>query len=689
MPYKTIDELPSGVKNNLPSHGANIYLNAFNSAKNSGKDDSSAAKIAWSAVENKFHKDKDGKWSPNAIHEYSMFINKAILDENGKMIWNATGSDTKKDSFDEKMSVPLFNSFMEQIKNGINLPIYLSLAHYPRLSGKGEAGIATDIYLDGDILKGKGYFNDSQLGVRVYNAVRKDRRDNVPQDKRVRISIGFYDQMHQHENGYVWKYESGVDCPECEKNPRGGKTYLKGILEHFAVTRVPVNKRTDIVAKSEGDMTTRYDDALSIVEDADLVADIEKSYSEEPVERSLIEKSDVGNAADIAQANPELATQDQPAWSSYNVLNGLPKEKLLKLFNHMLANGEIEDDDLSLLINQVFNQTSDRSKAKDDGDGPDKEPDNDEATGQTVTSQRSEKKKTLKVAGQNPESNPHNNIAGYTETSKASKDKTKNIAAGKSKTDEKETPSAQKSESDKGIHMESQVQNSAVEGEKSTNDTQPDTVKQLGMLEELLNLMRQLVARPASVATTGEVVSNAQEPQGEFNQPLPTSANDFTTQNNQSGPGSPTGPESAGTWDENSPLKGVVSSFSEALANTVNKSGNERLAAFQDAINQAGEQLKSVHASLAATETKPEGQNSNVESVVNQAVEAKMAPVLASLAELANIVRGLTVAKSDAVEKKEVPVMKSIVMNTQVPVAPKAMSIADIASRTTIGTLGK
>jgi hypothetical protein len=117
---------------------------------------------------------KDG----NLAH-FSMFINKARLDDSGKMLWDATGSDTEKDSFDENMSVKLFKSFLNHINDGINLPIYLSLAHYSRLGGKGEVGVATDVYIDGNVLKAKGYFNDNPLGTATYNSIREDIRNNV------------------------------------------------------------------------------------------------------------------------------------------------------------------------------------------------------------------------------------------------------------------------------------------------------------------------------------------------------------------------------------------------------------------------------------------------------------------------------------------------------------------------------
>lgn len=72
MPYKLNEELPSQVKNNLPSHAQDIYREAHNSAykeyadpeKRRGDDDqeSVAHKVAWSAVKQEYQKDEDGEW---------------------------------------------------------------------------------------------------------------------------------------------------------------------------------------------------------------------------------------------------------------------------------------------------------------------------------------------------------------------------------------------------------------------------------------------------------------------------------------------------------------------------------------------------------------------------------------------------------------------------------------------------
>jgi len=655
--------------------------------------------------------------SKENLVEFSMFISKANLDNNGKMLWAASGSDTKKDSFNENMSRQLFETFLSHINQGVNLPIYLSLAHYPRLSGKGEAGVATDVFIDGDILKAKGYFSNTPLGTKIYNSIRQDRRNNIAQDKRVRISIGFYDQMHSHSNGVIWEYKPGVvaSCSECEKNPKGGKTYLSGVLEHFAVTRVPVNTRTDIVAKSESEtMTTRYEDALSIVGDASIVDPIERAVQEERVEKSetnqtLITKADnpnpVGNAMDLQVPNLANVKPNNPTLSTYQVLSGLPKETLLQLFGKMESDGTLSTDAVSELVNYIMNNLTDRSNVEKADTGQWPTPLDSGMPGAKVSANKPEKKKKDIITGENAETAKLNNIAGHVEFSEAEKtketdmeNKSKNSKdTDKDPEDKNEGPETEP-ENDAEDKKEKKVKKSDVtDGGRSTNDTQPDTVKLIGAVEALVNAIGQLIARPASVATTGEKVENAKEPDGTSDLPLPTSAVDFTTSNNQIGPGTPiSGGAPNGSFDEASPIKGVVSDFSEAMKNAVSKSGNDRKVAFQEILNQTAGKMKELDAALDSQNqtVKSEGQiqQLNVEEVVNRIIDEKLIPIQAGQAEIKSLIQGLTLGKSNTVSTQkqlEVPQMKSIVNATGVPQVQKSqmMSIADIAHKTTIGTL--
>ena len=75
MVYKTIKDLPEGVRNSLPEHGQEIYKEAFNNAWTEYKDpgerrgnasrEETSHKVAWAAVKKGYHKDVSGKWARN------------------------------------------------------------------------------------------------------------------------------------------------------------------------------------------------------------------------------------------------------------------------------------------------------------------------------------------------------------------------------------------------------------------------------------------------------------------------------------------------------------------------------------------------------------------------------------------------------------------------------------------------
>lgn len=71
MPYHTLDQLPTSVKENLPKHAQEIYKEAFNSAWDEYADpekrrddagrEETAHKVAWAAVKQSYE-NKDGEW---------------------------------------------------------------------------------------------------------------------------------------------------------------------------------------------------------------------------------------------------------------------------------------------------------------------------------------------------------------------------------------------------------------------------------------------------------------------------------------------------------------------------------------------------------------------------------------------------------------------------------------------------
>ncbi|GED14326.1 cation transporter [Aneurinibacillus migulanus] len=62
MPYRSTSELPDSVKDNLPVHAQEIFKEAFNSATEEYDKEETAYKVAWSAVKQKYGKNKDGEW---------------------------------------------------------------------------------------------------------------------------------------------------------------------------------------------------------------------------------------------------------------------------------------------------------------------------------------------------------------------------------------------------------------------------------------------------------------------------------------------------------------------------------------------------------------------------------------------------------------------------------------------------
>ncbi len=76
MPYKSNQDLPDSVTNNLPSHAQDIYREAFNHAykeykdpskrKSYGSHEETAHKVAWATVKKKYTKGSDSNWHPKA-----------------------------------------------------------------------------------------------------------------------------------------------------------------------------------------------------------------------------------------------------------------------------------------------------------------------------------------------------------------------------------------------------------------------------------------------------------------------------------------------------------------------------------------------------------------------------------------------------------------------------------------------
>jgi hypothetical protein len=271
-------------------------------------------------------KDKD-----SALAEFSMAIVKANINSEGAMSWRAVCSDIYEDFYGEKMSKGLFEDFIRHIENNEPIPApfdsaisepewsggmpYLSIAHYKSGTGKKNVpGEPVKIFLDGKedkcALKSKGILYDNPLGKAIFKSLSKDLVEK--REDKIRISIGFLDLEHSHGDRYTFTRKSLTDkCPLC-KEGIGDKIYKKGHLVHLALTRVPANPRTDI--EVEKSMTTKLEDAKSIIEDEEVIKDLElKSMaedvlvikSEEPVAEAPVENTGVS----VSEPTNAVATQ--------------------------------------------------------------------------------------------------------------------------------------------------------------------------------------------------------------------------------------------------------------------------------------------------------------------------------------------------------------------------------------------
>jgi len=236
------------------------------------------------------------------VVEMSMRINKASYNksEDNPRRWTAIDSDTDDDLYAEKMSMELYQDFKSRIDNNIPVPEqfksvicehdwcggmpYLSIAHYKAGGDKKNVpGEVESLFIDGTRLKSKGTLHDNPLGRKTFDALVEDlykRKSGDMEHLPVRISIGFLDLEHKHRSAvggqeFTFTRKSiGEICPLCATGV-GGKIYTKGQLVHLAMTRVPVNPRTEMsVEKSMDEIQSKKQDAESIV--GDLAKELEE-----------------------------------------------------------------------------------------------------------------------------------------------------------------------------------------------------------------------------------------------------------------------------------------------------------------------------------------------------------------------------------------------------------------------------
>lgn len=246
--------------------------------------------------------------------EVSMVITKASLQPDGSMRWQAVTSDTSPDSTGEATSLALFQDWIQRVETGQTvdwLPSprkpFLGISHYSDLDGYGEAGITEKMYIDRNVFKAGGTFRrETPIGPALFEAVKGEAElaRKGPVEQPIRISAAWWDIEHSH-GPFIFTRKSLVDvCPMCARG-EGGKVYLKGQLDHFAATRVPINPRTSLALQEKSEMgTTRKQDAATII-DEDLAEELEeksklvgKSETEQPAIVIKAKKPPVEEEAD-------------------------------------------------------------------------------------------------------------------------------------------------------------------------------------------------------------------------------------------------------------------------------------------------------------------------------------------------------------------------------------------------------
>lgn len=254
-----------------------------------------------------------------ARSEFDMVITKASVDpKTGVRRWAAVASDTDLDSFEDRMSLDLYRDFIQHIDGDDPLPAvftseawqggmpYLGISHYMDLDGYGIAGDTSVLYIDGNRLKAKGVFRDTDVGMAAFTAIKRDMSENVAADQRIRVSIAFYELEHKHGDTFVFSRRSlGDVCPMCSAGI-GNKIYTRGQLIHLALTRIPANERTPIWLEAKS-MATMRDDATAVLGDDALVTELERR-SEETKKKKMLSK---GPGEEIAAGAVVIKSEDE------------------------------------------------------------------------------------------------------------------------------------------------------------------------------------------------------------------------------------------------------------------------------------------------------------------------------------------------------------------------------------------
>ena len=314
---------------NLPDAANKLWERVYNASTKAGDKKEVAAKKAWSAVSGAYKKVGD-KWVKKSEFEseFSMSIVKSTYTKkDNAMRIRMVASDDGKDWHGERMSVGLFQRFIERISGKLvpewlapylgeksgwdgGMP-YLSVSHYSSgEEGKNIVGDVEKIYVDGNRLKGVAVLRDNELGRAVFKAINEDIEGVSKYEDKIRVSIKFADLAHAHDGKDFARDGLESKCEMCENYPVD--VYKDGLLIHLAFTRKPANPRSSVeVDKMADDIMTRKDDAVSIVGD-ELAEQLEVNKSVLPEEVIVIkDEGEVETPKDeTAPVSDEKAVQE-------------------------------------------------------------------------------------------------------------------------------------------------------------------------------------------------------------------------------------------------------------------------------------------------------------------------------------------------------------------------------------------
>lgn len=231
----------------MPKHAQEIWISAYNSAiKQYDGDEEKANATAWAAVSRDYKK-VGNKWvkKMDEMKYLSMVISK-VSKRQGVMHFETTASDTDWDSDDERLTLELFDDFIRQ--EGAKkaelgdeyVPPYLSISHFQMPVGDVDA-----FWTQGNRFKTRGIFYDDKFGRALFKAIVKERVSGEEVENPVKISIGFWPHEAREEDGKI--------------------AYTKGEFDHEAATRVPINVRATFDEVIEKSMTTKKEDAASMI----------------------------------------------------------------------------------------------------------------------------------------------------------------------------------------------------------------------------------------------------------------------------------------------------------------------------------------------------------------------------------------------------------------------------------------